>query len=275
MTPRPTAEKHAMLRFNHPPSTQINCDLRSGFTLIELLVVISIIALLIGILLPALGAARETGRNIACSSNVRQEALAVTIYAADYKEYLPIAGSYFFEDPVPSPTPGGDDRYIHHLLIPYIGGGVETGDYAQTFRCPSRDSQGSPANFSGPNPIDNLTDEIHTHYRYNWQAAVLNFSRLAKGPTVINQPSQYISIRIDQIVTQTEALLIYDTVFNTWAEEEFPHVGGGERAINTGYVDGHVGSIGFNEYEELAIQPGIEWAQNFYHVGWPGLGPLE
>ncbi len=62
---------------------------RNGFTLIELLVVISIIALLIGILLPALGAARETARKAACLSNIRQLGIAVTTYATDYKDYVP------------------------------------------------------------------------------------------------------------------------------------------------------------------------------------------
>ncbi|HYE61714.1 MAG TPA: DUF1559 domain-containing protein [Phycisphaerales bacterium] len=60
-------------------------QVRTGFTLIELLVVIAIIALLIGLLLPGLAGARETGRSVACASNMRQVALAFTTYAGDYK----------------------------------------------------------------------------------------------------------------------------------------------------------------------------------------------
>jgi prepilin-type N-terminal cleavage/methylation domain-containing protein/prepilin-type processing-associated H-X9-DG protein len=61
-----------------------------AFTLIELLVVIAVIALLVGILLPALGKARATSRQAACLSNTRQMGLAMTAYANDRKDWYPV-----------------------------------------------------------------------------------------------------------------------------------------------------------------------------------------
>jgi prepilin-type N-terminal cleavage/methylation domain-containing protein/prepilin-type processing-associated H-X9-DG protein len=60
-----------------------------GFTLIELLVVISIIALLVALLLPALGKARTHARAVVCASNQRQIGIGFGLYRADYASYLP------------------------------------------------------------------------------------------------------------------------------------------------------------------------------------------
>ena len=76
-----------------------------GFTLVELLVVIAIIGILVGLLMPAIGAAREAARRVYCANNMRQVGLAVLNHEAAHGAF-PAAGivdssqsDYCFVDP--------------------------------------------------------------------------------------------------------------------------------------------------------------------------------
>ncbi len=97
---------------------------RSGFTLVELLVVIAIIGILVSLALPAIQAARESGRRSACQSNIRQLGLAALTYEDSYKK-LPTS-----QRP-PGLTPLPRIAGITFLL-PFFDQGAKYDNYDQT-----------------------------------------------------------------------------------------------------------------------------------------------
>jgi prepilin-type N-terminal cleavage/methylation domain-containing protein len=140
-----------------------------AFTLIELLVVISIIALLVGILLPALGAARRTAQQVKCLNNLRQIGLATITYADNYDGHFPEMRA----------NSAGDRNTWYTNLTPYMAGGrVLTEDMSasmsaeeqarynalwQDFACPAEEQAEIPQLVQGVQ----RTYGIHTATTHN------------------------------------------------------------------------------------------------------------
>jgi len=140
---------------------------RNAFTLIELLVVVSIIALLIAILLPALGAARQSAQFTQCLNNFRQFGIALNTHAGDNKDYVvhpnwgERSGGWLYADGQPGrwQRPRDQSNFENRRRMRETGYLWEyNGNEGDLYYCPSDE---------GPFDVRNLPVRALTSYQFN------------------------------------------------------------------------------------------------------------
>ena len=229
------------------------CRRGSAFTLIELLVVIAIIAILAGMLLPALAGAKSKSYQAYCLNNERQIGLAVAMYASDYNDRFPLCKNWgrAWGNAVAIRK---DDKWMPELLEPYLikNYARPTNYTTKTVKEPPRSTFTCPSGIRTWEPDAGWTGQfaiMNDHVSYVWMHVYWR----TNGTHELNKP---VSGRpTGQVVNPSRAVLVWDMPY--WRREHSAH----PKGINLLFVDAH---SGFN-----ALDPKeYDWYFNHTRQGW-------